>query len=173
MNCSATEDGASRSLRRVYVCIAVRDADVVGALDSAGGHLPKRPGDYHLTLRFVHRIGPAELALWQSKIETIGRGFEPFDLRLGTPGSFPGVIWYGIGPSRRLSELQKAVELSSLELGLPPPDFAYRPHITLSRSKSGQAARPVPALRWRVESLEIRQSSGEGYRLIGVIPLAA
>ena len=144
----------------VYICIAIETEEVIAALDEASSRLPKAKRDYHLTLRFIKSLSPAQLKSLTEAVAAICGSCQPFELTLANPGSFPGVAWYGLKPSPELAELQTAVDRAVLTAGLPPADYDYSPHITLARIKSPSQADllPVEPRSWLVEALEIRQS---------------
>ena len=86
-----------QTLKRIYACIPIKDSAVIEALRSASGDLPPKSGAHHLTLRFVHQIEGETLSQWAAEIERICARYEPFDLTLDSPGSFPeGIVWYSV-----------------------------------------------------------------------------
>jgi len=94
----------------------------------------------HLTLKFLGEIDPA---LVPKMVESLKNATSesPFKLRLHGLGGFPNlrsprVIWCGIeGDADRLITLQKKVEVACAELGFPPENRPFHPHLTLGREQ--------------------------------------
>lgn len=150
---------ADGGLKRIYVCVAVQEPTVVAALEKAAGRLSTEKTDYHLTLRYIRQLLPAQLPRLAEAVAEIGRRSQPFELSLGRPGSFPGVAWYGLKPSAQLMTLQTEIDEAVLALEVPTADYRYNPHITLARVKTAEPEILCqPSLSWPVETLEIRQS---------------
>lgn len=91
----------------------------------------------HLTLRFIGEVEPKDLAAIRQALGKLR--FPRFPLELCGVGHFPPghrpprVLWIGVAESRVLLELQKEVELSLLEVGIPPDERPFSPHLTLAR----------------------------------------
>lgn len=102
-----------------------------------------RPGNWHLTLRFLGSVEPQRLFAVRSALRAVR--FAPFALRLGPGGSFgdgraaPRVLWLGLaeggGPC---AELASRVEAALEPLGFAPEPRAFRPHVTLGRVKRAE-----------------------------------
>src|SRR5205085_4000536 len=100
----------------------------------------------------------------------------PFEITVSGAGCFPPhgpprVIWAGIsGPPPELLDLQRRCEEAFAQLGYPPENRAYRPHLTLARTRDHGNARSVRAAlkpfehssagRFQVEELVLFQSIG-------------
>ena len=150
-------------IKKVYICISIKDAGTLNSLRFASRDLPvKKDDDYHLTLRFIHEIEKTSLTGLIEDIKWICNYYEPFALTLASPGSFPGVAWYGVEPSSPLMELQADIDRVALNLGLPSADYSYNPHITLARVKEEPDILQAAPKTWRVDDLEIRQSIAGG-----------
>ncbi|HET7169097.1 MAG TPA: RNA 2',3'-cyclic phosphodiesterase [Candidatus Limnocylindrales bacterium] len=95
----------------------------------------------HLTIRFLgptptERIDPTAEAVLQ-----VARAFRgPIDVELGRAGTFPSgrrprALWIGLTEgAETLTELALAMEAALADVGWPPVDRPFRPHLTLARS---------------------------------------
>lgn len=92
--------------------------------------------NFHLTLVFIGEATRQDLEVLEDAIESIE--FKPFELKLGSLGSFPskdGVIWWvGLQHDPRLFELQAQIVEALHKTGLSFEDKRYKPHVTLVRS---------------------------------------
>jgi 2'-5' RNA ligase len=100
-----------------------------------------RPEGIHLTLKFFGSVPGNDHANISNAARAAIKGVKPFSLELGTIGAFPGptrprVIWIGIGgQTQALIELQKILDRNFQQIGFPPEDRAFKPHLTLGRLK--------------------------------------
>lgn len=111
-------------------------ADAAGLLrdNSRRGTFTRRE-NFHLTLAFLGELpDPAPVCAAMAQVSG-----EPFSLRLGAPGRFPGkdgdIWWAGLEPSPELDALHSALCASLEGMGLPggETDRPFRPHLTLGR----------------------------------------
>ena len=150
-------------IKKVYICISIKDADTLSSLHFASRDLPaKKNDDYHITLRFIQEIEKTSMAGLIEDIKWICEHHKSFALTLASPGSFPGVAWYGVESSLSLMELQADIDRVALNLGLPSADYSYNPHITLARVQEEPDILQAAPKTWRVDDLEIRQSVAGG-----------
>jgi 2'-5' RNA ligase len=89
----------------------------------------------HLTLRFIGEVDGRDAA---SIDEMLGSISDPrFMLELKGVGEFggknPRALWAGVAPNEALTHLQRKVERVLQQLGLPPEERKYTPHVTLAR----------------------------------------
>ena len=114
-----------------------------------GSPLPVRwvaPAGAHLTIKFLGAVGRGRVEALEGALRSVAGAHQPFLLRTGPPGAFPNprrphVIWLGLtGPLDRLAALHGDVERALGDLGFPPEDRPFRPHLTLGRVREG--ARP-------------------------------
>ncbi len=95
----------------------------------------------HLTLKFLGEIDPAVLPSLAELLRAGVSGQGPFPVRLHGLGGFPDmrrprVIWCGLeGDLARLHSLQQIVETACVQVGFPPEDRPFQPHLTLGRVK--------------------------------------
>ena len=90
----------------------------------------------HLTLRFIGEVG--EQACAAIKGALLGLSFHSFPLSLqGTghfpPGRRPRVLWVGMQSSEALLALRQELELALTDVGIPPDERPFSPHLTLAR----------------------------------------
>lgn len=108
-----------------------------------------RPGNLHLTLKFLGNISHTDVENVRSGLSAeIGR-FSPVTLSLKGIGVFPGVrrprvIWVGIGGEvQMLAEIQAAIEDSLAPIGFARENRKFKAHLTLGRFKGPADARKL------------------------------
>lgn len=105
-----------------------------------------RPEGVHITLKFLGETPAERVSAISEALAAATRGRRWFQLALGKLGTFggrrgPRVLWVDItGDDERLRELQEAVERTLVEIGFPPEERAFSPHLTLARVR--QPPRP-------------------------------
>ncbi|MCB1803357.1 MAG: RNA 2',3'-cyclic phosphodiesterase [Gammaproteobacteria bacterium] len=116
--------------------------------------------DLHMTLDFLGQVEPARIdGLRTLLAEAPGSAFS---LVLDEIGFWPGpqVLW--AGPSSvpgALIDLQARLSEGLAQLGFPPEDRPYRPHVTLARKVgSGSTYGPLAPLTWSVSELVLVES---------------
>jgi len=93
----------------------------------------------HLTLKFLGEIDPARVPQLVESLKNFSAGVLPFKLSLRGLGGFPNlrsprVIWCGVeGETDNLLLLQERVEKACADLGFPPENRPFHPHLTLGR----------------------------------------
>jgi 2'-5' RNA ligase len=98
---------------------------------------------WHLTLAFLGEVGEPVLPELTSRLARAAGRYHALELAVGGAGAFPApgrarVLWAGIKADRRaLSALAASLAAGARRAGAPPPDEgrAYRPHLTLARSR--------------------------------------
>jgi RNA 2',3'-cyclic 3'-phosphodiesterase len=140
---------------------------VVGELAAAqdalrAGQPPVRwvaPPAMHLTLNF---LGETEARLVRPVAEAMRAalaGYVAPRLRLGQPGTFPGVVWVGVaGEVAELGRLQAALAAALEPLGWKPERRAFTPHLTLGRVRREADRSAVAELAARVRGLPAREA---------------
>jgi RNA 2',3'-cyclic 3'-phosphodiesterase len=142
--------------------------------------LPARwvnPNSIHLTLKFLGNIETDRLTAIKQAMQEAAGEIVPFELQTAEVGAFPDlkrvqVVWVGLGG--QLSELQhlfEKLEHNLKELGFPPEERPFVPHLTLARI--GDHATPLQRqemgklvsrtridtpVRMRVESINLMKS---------------
>ena len=147
-------DGQRRTetAKRLFIACPVRhrmlDTVLLDTRKRLSGLMPDngelRPEVHpHITLAFLGEIDvsdPEEAAKVQALnmvlpifVGVIG----PIRLILGHLGTFPGVVWCGVGGTAddlsEFSLLQKRVEHAVKDVGFPSPEHSFLPHITIGR----------------------------------------
>ena len=114
----------------------IRDL-LLDAMDDSADFRWQDDEQLHLTLRFmgeVDRHVAADLADALSRIRAA-----PFSLRISKVGTFDhrasGALWAGVEPKEHVAALSAKIERVCQQLGLPPEQRAFHPHITLARWK--------------------------------------
>ena len=129
---------------RAFVAVEITDAQLVSAIARIQGRLgtgrPVSAKNLHFTLQFLGEISEATCKSVQTALGRVS--FEPFILSCMGIGAFPGpraprVVWVGTDESgEKLTDLAGMVEEALLPLGFKN-DRPFKPHLTVSRIKSG------------------------------------
>jgi RNA 2',3'-cyclic 3'-phosphodiesterase len=96
-----------------------------------------RPESIHITLKFLGETEPGKLDAVKSTLATI-RSERPVTLDFRGLGFFPNekrprVFWIGTESSPNLRTLAADIDRALHNLGLPPEDRPFTPHLTLAR----------------------------------------
>lgn len=117
-----------------------------------------RPGNWHLTLKFLGEVDDVQLPAVATALA--GLAWEPFALRAGGAGAFPNdqrprVLWLGLTQgAEACARLAAAVEGSLTPLGFSPETREFRPHLTIARVQDakrdswGEALDVARAAHW-------------------------
>lgn len=148
--------GIAESGFRAFVAVAVGPLPgIVALLDGArrtGADLKVvEPENVHLTLKFIGALpaarGPEALAA----IREASRGVAPFECSLEGVGAFgpreaPRVVWVGLHGADALAEIAKRLDDALARLGIAEREArAFKPHVTLARSRSPRGGRDLAA----------------------------
>jgi 2'-5' RNA ligase len=101
-----------------------------------------RPEGIHLTLKFFGDISESMVVNISAVAGQAAAAVGPFELAIGGTGVFPDpsrprVVWLGMnGEVARLVTFQQGLERALGEIGFPPEERPFRPHLTLGRIKS-------------------------------------
>lgn len=103
------------------------------------------PDSLHITVKFLGEVADLHHGIAHA-LRTATSAHQPFDLVLQGLGAFPSlsrpnVFWLGAEGGQALLGLQESVEATLAELGFAPEDRAYRPHITVGKTKARQIIR--------------------------------
>ena len=104
-----------------------------------------RPENLHLTLRFLGEASEEELAGVAQAARNAAEQAEPFQVVLCGLGAFPArgsprVVWVGVKDPEPLLLLEARLSQELERMAWPPPDKAFRPHLTLGRVKGPRGA---------------------------------
>lgn len=134
------------------------------------------PKHFHITLAFLGDVENTDLARVCNAVRESAAGFDPFYLSLEGLGVFPNaerprVAWVGFGEegSIALKGLQRAVASALAQVGHPPEDDRFHPHVTLGRLKPGRGPGP------NIEPLlaHYRRWMGGSFEAIEVVTFAS
>jgi RNA 2',3'-cyclic 3'-phosphodiesterase len=96
-----------------------------------------RAENIHITLKFLGQTEPSKLQAVQSALAAI-RSDQPVRLDFRGLGFFPNekrprVFWIGTESSSNLKTLAADIDQALHQLGFPPEDRPFTPHLTLAR----------------------------------------
>jgi len=99
------------------------------------------PEILHLTLRFLGEIPQATVEQVKSAMDAVR--FSSFEVEFLGLGAFPNpnrinVVWVGIKRGQeQFNEMFRQLEPKLRQIGLPPDNKGFSPHLTIARVKSG------------------------------------
>jgi len=105
------------------------------------------PAIMHLTLRFLGEIPQSTVEKVKEAMD--GVRFQPFEIEFSGLGAFPSlkrinVVWVGIRKGDgNLSDIFRQLEPNLRQLGLPPDNKGFSPHLTIARARSGVNRDPL------------------------------
>ncbi|MBR4833033.1 MAG: RNA 2',3'-cyclic phosphodiesterase [Thermoguttaceae bacterium] len=97
--------------------------------------------NFHVTLKFLGTVPTTDLHRVVAAVERGCRKFEQFDLVFEGVGAFPNAesprsIWIGVREgAREIRELARRIEAELAELGYPPENREFTPHLTVGRAR--------------------------------------
>jgi len=100
-----------------------------------------RETGFHLTLKFLGEVDASHIGSIASCMLATAQRYDPFSLTLCGVGVFPHesnprVLWVGIEDGTGLvTQLQQTLEAEFVQIGYPPDDRPFAPHLTLARLK--------------------------------------
>jgi RNA 2',3'-cyclic 3'-phosphodiesterase len=143
---------------RTFVALLLPSAwaEYLGAIaerlrEGASGLSWVKPGNIHVTVRFLGDLGDAGV---KRACDAVVRAASPLEAplaRLGGLGGFPSlasprVLWVGLSEGEEaVRTVGSAVNDSLRQAGFGPLDKPFRPHMTLARVREG--ARGLEAIR--------------------------
>lgn len=141
---------------RAFVSVVIHPNATLEALlddlsSSNAGLKVVKPTNLHVTLKF---LGDTEESLTSDitrMMEEAANDISPFEVRLRGMGAFPSlsnmrVIWVGIENGKELATLAERLDSSFASLGIRREKRAFRPHLTVARSRGGDGAGNVQSI---------------------------
>ncbi|NLX13454.1 MAG: RNA 2',3'-cyclic phosphodiesterase [Phycisphaerales bacterium] len=132
------------------------------------------PDQIHLTVKFLGEVPDRQVSAVCAAAKAAAAASRPFEVEISGTGCFPDhgpvrVLWAGIPElPPPLLTVQQAMEKHCVELGFPRETRAFRPHLTLGRTREGASASMVRTAlereagfvvgRFDVEALTVFQS---------------
>ena len=107
-----------------------------------------KPGNIHLTLKFLGDVDPNNLNSIGEAIEGVAIRHRSFLLRIGGLGAFPNfarprVMWIGVKVGgERVSSLAQDINVALSECGVSFDTKKFNPHLTIARLKERVDLRP-------------------------------
>jgi 2'-5' RNA ligase len=94
------------------------------------------PESLHVTLKFIGEQSAPQVEAIAARLHKIDTA--AFEIRFAGYGFFPTakaprVFWIGIQGDPELADLAANIDSATAELGIPPEDRPYSPHLTLAR----------------------------------------
>ncbi|CAN5184252.1 RNA 2',3'-cyclic phosphodiesterase [soil metagenome] len=155
---------------------------------SAQGNIRwSRPGNVHLTLKFLGEVPEEDLDGVRDVLARVCARHEPFGAETSGFGAFPSarkarVVWASIGEGHdRLRSLAEDLERSLEDIGFAREGRAYTPHVALGRIRGHPARLELPessaqGLKFPVREVELVRSvlgeSGAAYSTLVAYPLS-
>ena len=107
-----------------------------------------KPGNIHLTLKFLGDVDPDDLKPIGEAIEEVATRHRSFSMRIGGVGAFPNfarprVMWAGVKVgSDRISALAQDINVALSNCGFLLDTKKFNPHLTIARLKERVDLRP-------------------------------
>ena len=127
-----------------------------------------RSENIHLSLKFLGEVDEARGPELRDALEQAARGgarseARALTLRIEGFGVFPDyrrphVVWAGIDPDPALESLHHGVEEAFAPLGFPAEARAFRPHVTLGRSRRDARPRDFAGLESLLGALDFSET---------------
>ena len=125
-----------------------------------------RPGNIHLTLKFLGDIPLGQVANIKKSVSEAVDSISVFEVALDGVGVFPNlkkprVLWVGLkDPHKHLNVLQENIDAKMMKLGFPGERKNFAPHLTLARIKhaKGKIKESFEDLKREVESVPLMDS---------------
>ena len=125
-----------------------------------------RPGNIHLTLKFLGDTEPNQVPGISDKITVALALLAPFEVSLDRVGVFPDlkrprVLWVGLKDEQgTLKTLQSGIEQALESAGFPADPKPFSPHLTLARIKSPKGIKSPRGINELKDELDALLSEG-------------
>ena len=183
---------------RSFVAIEIPEAIrrlVSSRVERIAGTLPParwvRPGNYHLTLRFLGEVEESRLRDLQSALLPVFSRTAPFSLQVGSAGAFPvgkpaRVAWLGVVDDGSLGPLAAEVGRACEPFAERSEKRRFSAHLTLARCRRPWPMKAVDSWRAAFSESTIGNSfpvthgvlmssrlgrRGPGYEVIAALPI--
>jgi RNA 2',3'-cyclic 3'-phosphodiesterase len=134
---------------RTFICLEISDSlkTRIEAMQqqfrSLGGDVAwVKPGNIHLTLKFLGETAADQLILVQQCCTRVAQNFLSFAYEVGGAGCFPSrknprILWVGLqNIPESLRRVHSELELTLSKEGFPPDDRPFSPHLTIGRLRT-------------------------------------
>jgi 2'-5' RNA ligase len=131
-----------------------------------------KPGNAHLTLKFMAEVSDADAESVKAILDEIGGKTKPFSIRFSGLGFFPSerrprVLWVGISEgSEDLKRLATSIDEGVSSLGIPKENRPFSPHLTLGRFKSNRNLNELLSLVTKAKDFDAGELAGNEMHLI-------
>lgn len=132
---------------RAFVSVDIhpssRLSDLLNDLKGCGpGLRVVKHSNLHLTLKFLGNTEEGQIEDVIRLVESSTTDIQPFEIKLSGMGAFPSlsnvrIIWVGVENGKNLEVLAERLDISLAALGFKRERRAYRPHLTVARTRGG------------------------------------
>jgi 2'-5' RNA ligase len=155
-------------MKRIFIAIKIEAGDnLLKMISSYRTRLNKAQikwtdtSNIHITIVFLGNTEDKTINAINSMMEDKCKGFGQFELILKGSGIFrnindPRIIWTGIEPSEKLSQLNNLIMNGLKELEIKTEDHPYKPHLTIGRIKHLNDGESLRALTEEYQHYEIQ-----------------
>ena len=153
---SGRPGGERPEMIRAFLAVPVSD-EIRSAVESVEGELKRigadvkwvKPGNVHLTLKFLGNIRPDDVGLLKAALEKTLAGQAGFEAEVAGLGTFPRgrgkprVVWMGFEEGvDRLRDLAGLVDDACASAGFERETRPFAGHLTIGRSRRGGGRLP-------------------------------
>jgi 2'-5' RNA ligase len=133
-----------------------------------------KPGNVHLTLKFLGDVSSANLPFVTQMLAAEAGQYDPFEMRIGTLGSFPNtrrprVIWIGIEAPPALAALQHSIEAAARRLGYESEERGFSPHLTIGRVRQHLSAAQLQRIQLALDAARVGMLGAVEVRAVHLI----
>ena len=100
-----------------------------------------REAGFHITLKFLGEVNSTQIGPIGACMTATAQHYGPFSLWLSGVGVFPHessprVLWVGVRDvTGALKQIQQTLDVRLTQIGYPPEDRPFAPHLTIARLK--------------------------------------
>lgn len=116
--------------------------------------------NFHLTLKFLGEISPANVELLSQSLKAECSQHPPFDITVTGLGCFPNshrprVIWIGLTIPPELNRFQYKLETVTARMGYATEDKSFSPHLTIGRVREQASPVELQNIHSALETLHV------------------